>query len=98
VQKAYEALQDKEVVFLAISIDGGGEAVVKPFVNKQGYTFPVLIDARMDVARTFGARALPTTYVIDRRGKVVASGFGPVEFDSPAFLQYIEALAAQSRG
>jgi peroxiredoxin len=97
VQKAHENLKDKDVVFLAISIDGGGENVVKPFVSKQGYTFPVLIDARMEVARAFGARALPTTYVIDRRGNVVAGGFGPVEFESPAFMQYIEALAAQSR-
>ena len=69
---------------------------MKPFVSKQGYTFPVLIDARMEVARTFGTRAIPTTYVIDQRGNVVAGGFGPVEFDSPAFVQYVEALAAQS--
>lgn len=97
MQKAHETLQDKDVVFLAISIDGGGEEVVKPFVAKQGYTFPVLIDARMEVARAFGTRALPTTYVIDRNGKVVASGFGPVEFASPEFMQYIEAVMAQPR-
>jgi len=98
VQKAHETLKDKDVVFLAISIDGGGEGVVKPFVSKQGYTFPVLIDARMEVARAFGTRALPTTYIIDRSGKVVASGFGPVEFESLEFIQYVTALVAQPRG
>jgi hypothetical protein len=43
-------------------------------------------------------RGVPTTYVINRQGAIVAHGFGPVDFDSPAFVQYIQALTAEPRG
>jgi peroxiredoxin len=81
-----------------VSIDGGGEKTVKSFIAKGSYTFPIPVDARMEVARQFGVRGLPTTYVINRQGAIVAHGFGPVDFDSPAFVQYIQALAAEPRG
>ena len=98
VQRVHEAFKDKDVVVLAVSVDGGGEKVVKAFVAKHGYTFTTPVDARMDVARKFGTRGVPTTYVINRQGAIVAHGFGPVDFDSPAFVQYIQALAAEPRG
>jgi len=52
----------------------------------------------LEVARQFGARGVPTTYVINRHGAIVAHGFGPVAFDSPAFVQYLQTLAAEPRG
>jgi len=98
VQRVHEAFKDKDVVVLAISIDGGGEKVVKSFVAKHGYPFTTPVDTRMETARKFGVRGVPTTYVINRQGAIVAHGFGPVDFDSPAFVQYIQALAATPRG
>ena len=98
VQRVHETFQDKNVVVLAISVDGGGEKAVKSFMAKRGYTFTTPVDVRMDIARKFGVRGVPTTYVINRQGAIVAHGFGPVDFDSPAFVQYIQALAAQPRG
>ena len=47
------------------------------------------------MARQFGVRDVPTTYVINCHGAIVAHGFGPVDFDSPAFVQYIQALTAE---
>jgi peroxiredoxin len=98
VQRVHEAFRDKDVVVLAISVDGGGEKAVKSFMAKRGYTFTTPVDVRMDIARKFGVRGVPTTYVINRQGAIVAHGFGPVDFDSPAFVQYIQALAAEPRG
>jgi peroxiredoxin len=98
VQRVHDAFKDKDVVVLAVSIDGAGEKAVQSFIAKRGYTFAMPVDARMDVARQFGVRGLPTTYVINRQGAIVAHGFGPVDFDSPAFVQYIQALAAEPRG
>ena len=98
VQRAHEALKDKDVVVLAISVDGGGEKAVKSFMAKRGYTFTTPVDVRMDIARKFGVRGVPTTYVINRQGAIVAHGFGPVDFDSPAFVQYIQTLVAEPRG
>ncbi len=98
VQRVHEAFQGKDVVVLAISIDGGGAKTVQSFVAKRGYTFTVPVDVRMEVARKFGVRGVPTTYVINRQGAIVAHGFGPVDFESPAFVQYIQTLAVEPRG
>ena len=98
VQRVHDAFQDKDVVVLAVSVDGGGEKTVKAFMAKRGHTFITPVDAHMEVARKFGVRGVPTTYVINRHGAIVAHGFGPVDFDSPAFVQYIQTLAAEPRG
>jgi cytochrome c biogenesis protein CcmG, thiol:disulfide interchange protein DsbE len=98
VQRVYDELKDKGVVVLAISVDGGGMQTVKSYLTKNSYTLPALIDPGMEVARKFGVRAVPTTYVIDRQGMVVAGGFGPVDFDRPEFREYLQALVEQPPG
>jgi len=98
VQRVHETFKGQDVVVLAISVDGGGEKAVKSFMTKRGYTFTTPVDVGMEIARQFGVRGVPTTYVINRQGAIVAHGFGPVDFDSPAFVQYIQALAAEPRG
>jgi hypothetical protein len=82
VQRVHETFKDKDVVFMA----------------KRDYTFTTPVDGRMETARKFGVRGVPTTYVINRQGAIVAHGFGPIDFDSPTFMQYIQALTAESRG
>jgi len=98
VQRVHETFRDKDVVVLAISVDGGGEKAVKSFMAKRGYTFTTPVDVGMEIARKFGVRGVPTTYVINRQGAIVAHGLGPVDFDSPTFVQYLQALAAEPRG
>lgn len=98
VQRVHDAFKDKDVVVLAISIDGAGEKAVQAFLVQHPYTFTTPVDARMETARAFGVRGLPATYVINRQGAIVAHGSGPVDFDSPAFVQYLRSLVAQPRG
>jgi peroxiredoxin len=76
VQKAHDLLREKDVAVLAISIDGTGERAVKPFMAEHGYTFPSLIDQTMAVARQFGVRLVPTTYVVNREGMIGAWAWG----------------------
>ena len=96
MQKAHELLREKDVVVLAISIDGMGERAVKPFMAKHGYTFPSLIDQTMGVARQFGVRLVPTTYVVNGEGVIVGAGVGPLDLASPEFAQYLESVRSAS--
>lgn len=98
VQRVHNDLQDNDVVMLTISIDGSGPQAVQTFLEKNGYTMPVAVDTGMAVARKFGVRGVPTTYVINRQGSVVASGIGPVDFDSPVFRTYLQTLVQQPKG
>jgi peroxiredoxin len=96
VQKAHELFQDKDVAILTISIDGTGERAVAPFMAKHGYTFTSLVDQRMEAARHFGMRLVPTTYVLNRRGMIVGAGYGPLDVAGPEFIQLVESMLAVS--
>lgn len=84
------------VTVLAISIDGTGVQAAKPVIDEGRFGFVVPIDQTMTVARQFGVRGVPTTFVVDRRGNVVAQGFGPIDLDGAEFRAFVEAVAAQS--
>jgi peroxiredoxin len=92
VQKAHELFQGKDVAILMISIDGKGERAVAPFMAAHGYTFTSLVDQRMEVARNFGMRLVPTTYVLNREGVIVGAGYGPIDLAGPEFVQFLESV------
>jgi peroxiredoxin len=96
VQKAHDLYRGKDVVILSISMDGMGERAVKPFMAQHDYTFPVLLDPTMDVARQFGVRLVPTTYVVNREGVIVGTGIGPLDLTSPEFAQYLASVLSGS--
>ncbi len=49
---------------------------VSAFAQQMGLTFPIPLDERMDVSRTYGVRSLPTTFFIDRTGVIRAMQIG----------------------
>lgn len=98
MQRVIESTKNQDVMVLPISIDGGGENAVKPYMAKNGLTFPTLIDQRMEVARQFGARGTPTTIVVNRAGHIIARGLGPFDLESKEFQQYLQTILAQSPG
>lgn len=62
-----EEKADKGLVLLTVN---GGESAdkVARFMNEHGFSFPVLLDTQMGVARAYNVRAIPTTFFIDRDG------------------------------
>ena len=96
VQKAHDLFHEKDVAVLTISIDGKGERAVTPFMTEHQYTFPSLVDDRMEVARKFGMRLVPTTYVLNRDGIIVGAGYGPVDLAGQTFTDFLEAVLSAS--
>jgi peroxiredoxin len=96
VQKAHERFQGKDVVILTISIDGKGERAVAPLMAAHGYTFTSLVDQRMEVARQFGMRLVPTTYVVNQKGAIVGAGYGPMDLAGLEFTQFVESVLASA--
>ena len=95
VQRAHDALKAGGVAVLAVSIDGSGAQGAKPVIDEGKFSFPVPVDQSMTVARQFGVRGVPTTFVVDRKGNVVAQGFGPIDFDAEDFRGFVKSVAAR---
>jgi len=66
---AYESYKDRGVEFLGLSVDQNAEEVVPPFLNQIPITYPVLLGSP-EVGFKYGARGLPTTFIIDKNGAV----------------------------
>ena len=95
VQRAHETLKGNGVTVLAISIDGTGVQAAKPVMDEGKFTFAAPVDQSMAVARQFGARGVPMTYVVDRKGLIRAQGFGPLDLDSKEFLGYVRSIGGR---
>lgn len=57
---------------------GEASGQVKAFAEQNALTFPIPLDERMDVSRTYGVRSLPTTFFIDRSGVIRYMQIGPL--------------------
>jgi len=93
VQRAHNELKKDGIQVITISIDGTGEAAVKPIFAKGGYTMPALLDQDMNVARGFGVRGVPSTIIVDNKGMINARGLGHVDFDGQVLRNYARSLA-----
>jgi len=95
LERLQNRLGDK-IAILAISEDMGGDKAVEPFIAKLGIKgLKTYLDPRSAVGRAFGVDGLPTSFLIDRRGRVVGRVEGEAEWDSPKMLAVIEPLLAQ---
>jgi cytochrome c biogenesis protein CcmG/thiol:disulfide interchange protein DsbE len=82
IEPVYLRYKDRGVEVLAVNA-GQDRATVAAFVGKLGITYPALLDEDAAVAKRYGVVGLPTTYFIDRQGKVKAKIVG--EADAATF-------------
>jgi len=89
------AERGQSLTVMAISEDRRGEQAVAPFVDRHGLAeLPIFLDSKSDVAHAFGVDALPTTILIDSRGREVGRYLGPAAWDGAAARRLIDRLLA----
>lgn len=70
----YIALQEKYgkdgLVIVGVSLDRKGPSVVKPFMEKFGMNYVVVMGDESTVESFGGFRGIPTTFIIDREGNI----------------------------
>ncbi len=69
LQKQYAA---QGLVVIGVSMDEGGPAPVASFAKKFGINYLVVMGDEKTSVAYGGIEVLPTTYIIDRKGKIVA--------------------------
>jgi peroxiredoxin len=92
MEQLYRTLPRREFEILAVSTDPQGAAVTRPFQREMGFTFPILHDTEYRVGLAYGARTIPITFMVDRRGIVRQKIFGAREWSSPEARDLIDEL------
>ena len=85
MQRLYDVLKDEGFEIVAVNLQESAHQV-KRFLDEEKLTFPVLLDKDGYTGSVYGARSIPTTYLIDREGKIFARAIGAREWDSPEIM------------
>lgn len=76
---------------VGVSVDQGSDVKVRKFVETQGAQFAVAHDAEANISALYGINGLPTTFLLDGKGKVLWRAIGDFRLDSAGLAQAIEA-------
>jgi len=96
IESLYQKFRDRGFEVLAIASDKEGSAIVKPWVTKLKLNFTIGLDSDGVVSRLYGAKTLPQSFLVNRKGEVVAAAIGERDWFSEGAVSYLdEILAAQ---
>ena len=74
IEAIYKEYSNDEVVILGVATPNlgqeGTQEEVETFLSKNKYTFPVVFDTKSEVIESYGIRAFPTTFIIDKEGYI----------------------------
>jgi thiol-disulfide isomerase/thioredoxin len=94
MERLYQQLNAKGFEIVAVNLQEDRKSV-QAFVDEYGLTFSVLLDTTGRVGATYGARSIPTTYLVDRDGFVIAGTIGTREWDGQDYIRFFEKLLAE---
>ena len=94
MERLYKSLKGKGLEIVAVNLQEDRKSVQR-FVDEHGLSFPVLLDSTGRIGATYGARSIPTTYVVDRDGFVIAGTIGTREWDTEDYVRFFEKLLAE---
>ena len=89
---------NKDFVMLAVSQDTKGRASVAPYVAKNGYHFTILLDPENKISETYDVSGVPETFIIDRKGQIVAHHMGAFDWSRPDVKDALQQLLDSKKG
>jgi len=91
METLYQRYRNQGLEILAVDIRETTNTV-RQFISTNGFSFPVLLDLDGRVSVNYGVEAIPTTYIIDREGKMIGRIVGSIHWDTPEVFAAFEAL------
>jgi peroxiredoxin len=76
LERFYQTHRERGLTVLAVSSDRQGGTAVAPFLERHHLSFTALLDSTGEVTRMYGVSSLPTSYLLDRQGRLVTVATG----------------------
>lgn len=95
MERLWRQLKDEGLVVLGVNVAEDANAVFA-FSNglETPLTFPLLLDEDGSVTQSWPVQGLPTTYLVDKQGRIAFGAIGGREFDSAAIVDQVKQLLA----
>jgi len=91
MNRAWEKIKEQGIVMLAIDV-GEDEDTIFTFMADYPIDFTVLLDSSGEVSANWPVVGLPTTFVLDKEGRLVYRAIGGREWDEDSLLDKVRAL------
>ena len=91
MEALYGRFREKGLEILAVNC-GENQREVLAFMNGNKLSFPAVLDTDGRVSTGYGVQAIPTSFLIDREGMIVARVVGSINWDTPKIHAALEML------
>ncbi|RKX80043.1 MAG: TlpA family protein disulfide reductase [Spirochaetes bacterium] len=91
MENLHRQLKEEAFAMVGVNLQESLQTV-KDFIKQNGYTFEILMDSSGKIGGTYGVRSIPTTYLIDKNGIVLAGIIGGAEWDSPEVYSLLRQI------
>jgi thiol-disulfide isomerase/thioredoxin len=95
MQTLHDELSGDGLEIVAVNLQEGPDTV-QAFVDRFGYTYPILLDRRGEVGMTYSVRGIPSTFIVAPDGRLLGMKVGYRLWDEPevidAFRTVLQAL------
>jgi thiol-disulfide isomerase/thioredoxin len=91
MEKLHQKFKDKDFVMVAINLQESASKI-KQFYKEYKLTFTTLLDSTGDVGAGLGIRSIPTTFILDKKGRIIGKALGPREWEGEKSIALFEYL------
>lgn len=86
---------DGKIAVIAISVDRADDTKIMDFAKANNMQFDIAHDTDI-IVRAYKIDPIPTTFILDKNGKIVKKMVGSVEWDSKEAYDFFDELLAAS--
>lgn len=97
MEQLYQTYSAEGFVVVGVSVDQGAPGSVKAFAEKLKITFPILHDRDSIISRLYSNPGVPSSYLIDRQGRITYHVLGEYDWFSPEARDAVKGLLQKSR-
>lgn len=93
LERLSRQMSGQPFIILAVNV-GEDPDIVFPFTGtlEPAPTFPLLFDRNSSVLRSFQVKGLPTSFIVDKSGRIAFRAVGGRDFDDPGIVAAIHEL------
>jgi peroxiredoxin len=97
IQRLHQLFEGKKFVIVTINVKES-RSQIKRFLESQKLTFTTLMDPSGETLNRFSIRAIPTTIILDRSGRVIDTIIGPRDWASKTSISKFKYLIDKDAG
>ena len=95
METLWQKYKEQGLVIAAVSVDEGSRGRIETFSKLLDLSFPILLDPESEVSDLYKVSNMPTSFLIDRNGKIISRIVGTEEWTSSEAIQLVEDLLSR---